>query len=145
MPHYIAFKRSPYRCFNYISIFFLEVLPRKSASLVKKPVAKNTKSSDDVKVVNEKTSPKRKNRKRRRGRFRRVSTLAAKEYPSQKRQDNEEANDSIEGEIGETAVTNGHDYDVVIVDGKEGESKELDVQSVRTLKYGVKTFQVYIF
>ena len=108
-------------------------------------MAENTKSSDDVKVVNEKTSPKRKNRKRRRGRFRRVSTPAAKEYPSQKRQDNEEANDSIEGEIEETVVTNGHDDDVVIVDGKECESKELDVESVRTLRYVMKTFQVYIF
>ena len=100
------------------------------------------KDSEVVEVSAEKKSPKGKSTKRRRrSRFRKKSTPSRNESRARESSDpeNEETNEGIEdaeeivsgnvGETGETMVHNGHD-DVVL-----GKSKELDVDSAKTLRF----------
>ena len=97
-------------------------------------------------MSSEKKSPKRRNRRRRRSRYRRKSTPARSEPQTQENSDaeNEETNEGTEGtkgavgdnmgEKGQAIVLNGHD-DVLLTDGKECQSKDLDLDSVKTLRF----------
>lgn len=127
-------------------IYFLECLSANSIPRIKKrTVSEATPDAEVVEVPAEKKSPKRSKKRRRRSRFKRKSAPARQEAQTVEisEPENEETNRDIEAgeglfsgngdETGEAVVFNGHDGDV-LVDCNQTQNKEIDVDSVRTLR-----------
>ena len=138
-------------------IYFLECLSANSIPRIKKrTVSEATPDAEVVEVPAEKKSPKRSRKRHRRSRFKRKSASARKEAQTVEisEPENEETNRDTEGgeglfsgngdETGETVVFNGHDGDV-LADCNQTQNKEIDVDSVRTLRFVCQSVILFCF